>query len=71
MRIVTIAHNAVAESNRRRVEALRAVPGVELSLLTPRWWHEEGRRIDVPPDAPWRVGRTLATGNGTRHVYLS
>jgi len=71
VRIVTIAHNAVAESNRRRVEALRAVPGVELSLLTPRWWHEEGRRIDVPPDAPWRFGRTLATGNGTRHVYLS
>ena len=22
-------------------------------------------------DAAWRVGRTLATGNGTRHVYLS
>ena len=22
-------------------------------------------------DAPWRVGRTLATGNGTRHVYLT
>ena len=23
----------------------------------------------MPRDAPWRVGRTLATGNGTRHVY--
>jgi glycosyltransferase involved in cell wall biosynthesis len=71
VRILTIAHNAVAASNRRRIEALRALPDVELSLLTPRWWHEEGRRIDVPPDAPWQVGRTLATGNGTRHVYLS
>ena len=48
MKVLTIAHNAVAGSNRRRVEALRELPGIEVCLLTPRWWFEEGRRIDVP-----------------------
>ncbi len=70
MKVLTIAHNAVAASNRRRVDALGA-HGADVTLLTPPWWHEEGRRIDVPHNAPWRVGRTLGTGNGTRHVYLT
>jgi len=61
----------VAASKRRRVEALCELPGVEVTLLTPPWWVEEGRRIDVPRSAPWRVGRTVFSGNGTRHVYLS
>jgi glycosyltransferase involved in cell wall biosynthesis len=46
------------------------LPEVEVALVTPRWWHEEGRRIDVPRTAPWRVGRTVFTGNGTRYVYI-
>lgn len=71
MRVLTIAHNAVAESNRRRTEALSKLAGVEVSLLTPRWWFEEGRRIDVSHSARWRVGRTLFTGNGTRYLYVS
>jgi glycosyltransferase involved in cell wall biosynthesis len=71
LRVLSIAHNAVAASNRARVEALRNLPGVEVDLLTPRWWFEEGRRIDVSHDATWRIGRTAFTGNGTRHVYLS
>lgn len=71
LKALTIAHNAVAASNRRRVETLRQMPEVEVSLLTPRWWFEEGRRIDVPRSAQWRVGRTIFTGNGTRHVYMS
>jgi glycosyltransferase involved in cell wall biosynthesis len=70
--VLTIAHNAVAASNRARCEALRHLPGVELALLTPPWWHEEGRRITAKPaEAWWRVGRTLFTGNSTRHLYLS
>jgi glycosyltransferase involved in cell wall biosynthesis len=69
--VLSIAHNAVAASNRRRIDALRAVDGVRVELLTPAWWHEEGRRIDVAPDADWHVGTTLATGNGTRYVYLT
>src|SRR5712692_12093256 len=52
LKILTIAHNAVAASNRRRVDALRELPGTELPLLTPPWWFEEGRRIDVPRSAP-------------------
>lgn len=71
VRVLTIAHNAVAASNRQRCEALARYPGVDLTLLTPRWWNEEGRRIEVERAAPWRVGRTLMTGNGTRHVYLT
>jgi glycosyltransferase involved in cell wall biosynthesis len=72
MRVLTIAHNAVAASNRARSEALRCLPGVEASLLTPPWWFEEGRRLSArPAEAWWRVGRTLFTGNGTRHVYLT
>lgn len=71
LRVLTIAHNAVAASNRRRTEALRATGGVDARLLTPPWWFEEGRRIDVSRPAAWRVGRTLFTGNGTRHVYLT
>src|ERR687885_471568 len=70
LRVLTIAHNAVAASNRRRTEALRQI-GADAHLLTPRWWYEEGRRIHVPRNAGWRVGRTLFTGNGTRHVYLT
>jgi glycosyltransferase involved in cell wall biosynthesis len=71
LRVLTVAHNAVAASNRRRADALASLQGVELRLLTPRWWFEEGRRITAPAAAPWHVGRTLATGNGTRHLYLS
>jgi glycosyltransferase involved in cell wall biosynthesis len=71
MKVLTIAHNAVAASNRKRTAALAAMPELRVGLLTPRWWHEEGRRIEVAGDALWRVGRTLATGNGTRHVYLT
>jgi glycosyltransferase involved in cell wall biosynthesis len=71
VKVLTIAHNAVAGSNRRRTEALSKLPDVEVSLLTPRWWFEEGRRIEVPHSAPWRVGRTVFTGNGTRHVYVT
>ncbi len=70
LRVLTIAHNAVAGSNRARTEALRRVHGVDAALLTPPAWFEEGRRIVAAPDEPWwRVGRTLFTGNGTRHVY--
>jgi glycosyltransferase involved in cell wall biosynthesis len=69
--VLTIAHNAVAASNRARTEALRAL-GVEVTLLTPPWWFEEGARIPAKPSGSnWRVGRTLFTGNGTRHVYLT
>jgi glycosyltransferase involved in cell wall biosynthesis len=72
LRVLTIAHNAVAQSNRARTDALRALAGVEASLLTPPWWFEEGRRIEVRGSGPdWRVGRTLFTGNGTRHLYVS
>lgn len=71
LRVLTIAHNAVAASNRARVDALRRLPGVELELLTPPWWFEEGQRLDVSGTAEWRVGQTVFTGNGTRHVYVS
>jgi glycosyltransferase involved in cell wall biosynthesis len=71
VKVLTIAHNAVAASNRQRTAALASLPELRVGLLTPRWWNEEGRRIEVARDAPWRVGRTLATGNGTRHVYLT
>jgi glycosyltransferase involved in cell wall biosynthesis len=71
VKVLTIAHNAVAGSNRRRTEALSNLPDVDMSLLTPRWWFEEGRRIDVSHAAPWLVGRTLFTGNGTRYVYVT
>jgi glycosyltransferase involved in cell wall biosynthesis len=71
LKILTIAHNAVAASNRRRIEVLRELPGIELTLLTPPWWFEEGRRVDVPRSATWRVGRTVFSGNGTRHLYLT
>jgi glycosyltransferase involved in cell wall biosynthesis len=50
---------------------LRELHDVDLTLLTPSWWFEEGRRINVPRSAPWRVGRTAFSGNGTRHVYLT
>ncbi len=70
MRVLSIAHNAVAPSNRARVDALRRLPDVEVHLLTPPWWDEEGRRIAAAPAGDWKVGRTLFTGNGTRHLYL-
>src|SRR5258707_4772184 len=70
LKVLTIAHNAVAQSNRRRVDAFRRA-GVDVTLLTPAWWFEEGRNIVVPHSAPWRVGHTLFTGNGTRHLYVS
>ena len=71
LKVLTIAHNAVAASNRARTEALRALPDVEVSLLTPPWWYEEGRRLGARSTEGWRIGRTLFTGNGTRHVYVS
>lgn len=69
--VLTVAHNAVARSNRARTEALRRA-GVDVTLLTPPWWFEEGRRIVARASTSWwRVGQTLFTGNGTRHVYLT
>ena len=70
--MLTIAHNAVAASNRARSEALRCA-GADVTLLTPSWWFEEGRHIAASPAATeswWRVGRTVFSGNGTRHMYL-
>jgi glycosyltransferase involved in cell wall biosynthesis len=69
--VLTIAHNAVAASNRARFDALARLPDLDMTLLTPRWWFEEGRRIDVAHSTAWRVGHTLFTSNGTRHVYMS
>jgi glycosyltransferase involved in cell wall biosynthesis len=69
--VLTVAHNAVAASNRQRIDALRNVAGVDVSLLTPPWWFEEGRRMTISRAVPWRVGRTVFTGNGTRHLYVS
>lgn len=75
LRVLVIAHNAVGASNRQRVAALAALPDVHVTLLSPAWWHEEGRRIDVDArpvgSYAWHVGRTAATDNGTRYVYLS
>lgn len=71
LRILTIAHNAVAASNRRRVTVLRELSGINVTLLTPPWWFEEGRRIDLPKSVEWRVGRTAFSGNGTRHFYMT
>ncbi len=70
LRVLTIAHNAVAASNRARVDALGRLPGTRVELLTPPWWFEEGQRLDVSRSAGWRVGQTVFTGNGTRHVYV-
>ena len=70
MRVLTIAHNAVAASNRARVDALRRA-GVEVTLLTPPWWFEEGRRIYAQGGPDWRIGRTLLTGNGTRYLFAT
>src|SRR5712691_8062848 len=70
LKVLTIAHNAVAQSNRRRVDALRRA-SVDATLLTPAWWFEEGRKTVVPHSAAWRVGRTFFTGNGTRHMYVT
>jgi glycosyltransferase involved in cell wall biosynthesis len=121
LRVLTVAHNAVAASNRRRMEVLAALPDVEVTLLTPPWWHEEGQRLYARPagrergtssgklfskesqtfprrasrpdpsqdgfsdeqratseeqrfarsEIAWRVGQTVLTGNGTRHLYVS
>jgi glycosyltransferase involved in cell wall biosynthesis len=74
LRVLVVAHNAVAASNRQRVDALADLPELDVCLLTPAWWEEEGRRVDVAePAAPyqWQVGRTLATNNGTRYVFLN
>ncbi len=74
LRVLVVSHNCVGESNRKRIEALSGLPGVKVALLTPRWWFEEGRRIEVAAPVAdgyeWRVGRTVATNNGTRHFYL-
>jgi glycosyltransferase involved in cell wall biosynthesis len=73
VRVLTIAHNAVAASNRARSAALRD-RGVDVTLLTPPWWFEEGQRLAARPTASepwWRTGRTLFTGNGTRYLHLT
>ncbi len=74
LRVLVVAHNAVGASNRRRLEMLAEAPGLEVALLSPRTWFEEGRQIDIaaPQTARflWRTGRTLATNNTTRYVYL-
>jgi glycosyltransferase involved in cell wall biosynthesis len=71
LRVLSIAHNAVAASNRARYAALGGTSGVEVRLLTPKWWFEEGRRIEASQHTSWRTGSTLFTGNGTRHVYVT
>jgi glycosyltransferase involved in cell wall biosynthesis len=71
IRVLTVAHNAVADSNRARARALGKLAGVEVKLLTPPWWFEEGRRVDARGGPGWTIGRTLLTGNSTRYVFAT
>ncbi|MBI4492007.1 MAG: glycosyltransferase [Chloroflexi bacterium] len=75
MKVLAIAHNCVGVSNRRKFDALAAHPDLEITLLTPSWWFEEGQvtRQTAAPGERYRivVGRTLCTNNGTRHAYLT
>ncbi len=75
LRVLVVAHNAVGVSNRARAAALARAPGLEVTLLTPAWWDEEGQRLRVTrPEGDgyaWHVGRTLLTGNATRYIYVS
>jgi glycosyltransferase involved in cell wall biosynthesis len=58
LRILAVSHSAVVGPYRRRFELLARRPGVELTLLTPRWWHEANRRVEA--DEP--------DGGGYRHL---
>lgn len=74
VKVLAIAHNCVGVSNRRKFDALAAQGDLDVTLLTPRWWFEEGRvlRQTARVDG-YRlvVGRTIFTNNGTRHAYLT
>lgn len=75
LRVLIVAHNAVGGSNRARVDALARMPDLDVRLVTPPWWGEEGRWVDAreeheePRPYRWEIGRVAACGNGTRYWY--
>jgi glycosyltransferase involved in cell wall biosynthesis len=77
VRLLAIAHNCVGVSNRRKFDALATDPDLDITLVTPPWWFEEGR-VQRPlvggasnPGYRVVVGRTVFINNGTRHAYVS
>jgi len=60
VRVLLTFHSMVTRSNHRLAEELAAHPDVDLTVVTPTWWHEDGRHVE----------QEVAAGRGYRLIVL-
>lgn len=74
LRVLVVDHVAGVEAFRRKYELLAADPDVELTVLAPETWIENGREVRAPqPGGRYRVltGRVAWRGRENRAFFLS
>jgi glycosyltransferase involved in cell wall biosynthesis len=74
-KVLIIGHHFVTKNNHRRIEELvRKCPDMEISLLSPYWWHEESRKVylekEYSPDYAIYKGRSVFTNHVALSFYL-
>lgn len=73
MRVVVVSKTFVAESSQRMLEELAALPGVELTLITPpEWRSDDGRTLPFTPVfvRGYKVHPLPVVFNGRYHFYM-
>ncbi|MCK4518550.1 MAG: glycosyltransferase family 4 protein [Candidatus Omnitrophica bacterium] len=73
-KVLIVGHHFVTKNNQKRVEELAKHKDLEITLLTPYWWHEESRKVYLEKDydksyAVYK-GRTLFTNHTALSFYL-
>ena len=73
-KVLIIGHHFVTKNNQRRIEELAKHKDLEISLLSPYWWHEESRKVylekDYDKSYAIHKGRTLFTNHTALSFYL-
>lgn len=76
MKLLVIGHHFVVRENQRLIDELKNQnPDWHITLLTPRWWHENTKKTPLErtksPDYTIVSGTTCFTGHNTFSFYLT
>lgn len=74
LRVLVVDHVAGVDAFRRKYEILAADPGVELTVLAPESWIENGREVRAPASVSGyrlRTGRVAWRGREARAFFLT
>ena len=74
-KVLIIGHHFVTKNNQRRIEELVKFGDLDITLLTPKWWNEESRKVylekDYDKDYAIYSGQTLFTGHNAFSFYIT